>query len=138
MGEISNTSISFSFCKEERLCSKTLIEALFKSKFVIKSYPYIFSVLKTELKCDFPAQVLVVVSKKKHAKATSRNAIKRLSREAYRHHKHLLYECLVKNNVTCAFGLTYIASEKLPAADLFKAMSKIVTKLDEALSKPAC
>ena len=102
--------ISYSFPKEERLCSKKLIAELFRKGSSFNLYPLRFVILKNDLpQTPFP-QVLISVSKKHFKKAVDRNRIKRQIREVYRLNKHQL---LVAG--TCSIqvlGIIYIGKEK--------------------------
>jgi ribonuclease P protein component len=83
-------TISYSFPKEERLCSKKLITELFSKGSSFNLYPLRFVYLKHPEPVATAPQVLVSVSKKYFKKAVDRNRLKRQMREAYRLHRHLL------------------------------------------------
>ena len=102
--------ISYSFPKEERLCSKKLIAELFRKGSSFNLYPLRFVILKNDLPQNPFPQVLISVSKKHFKKAVDRNRIKRQIREVYRLNKHQL---LVAG--TCSIqvlGIIYIGKEK--------------------------
>lgn len=82
----------YTFRKEEKLKSKKLIEQLFTEGKSVSVYPVKLLYLKLEHKGLFPVQAGVSVGKKKVKKAVDRNRIKRLLRESYRKHKHLVYD----------------------------------------------
>ena len=77
----------YTFKKEERLCSKKLIEKLFNSGSSFLVYPFRITWLVSGLPADVPAQVIISVSKRKFKKAVSRNLLKRRMREIYRLNK---------------------------------------------------
>lgn len=81
----------YTFKKEEKLKSKKLIEQLFAEGKSVTVYPVKLVYLKVEHKGNYPIQAGVSVSKRKVKKAVRRNRIKRLLRESYRKHKHLVY-----------------------------------------------
>ncbi|MES2827575.1 MAG: ribonuclease P protein component [Bacteroidota bacterium] len=72
------------FTKEERLCSKKLLDLLFKNGSSFLLYPFRVSYLLIDSSHPFPAQVVINVSKKRYRNAVDRNLIKRRTREAYR------------------------------------------------------
>jgi len=98
--------------KSESLKSKKLIRLLFsngKSEFV---YPFKIVYYQLETEEKHPALLLISVGKKKIKTAVGRNHIKRLFREAYRKHKHPLFEALEKKEKNIALGFIYVGSPK--------------------------
>lgn len=107
-------SIKKTFSKEERLCSKVLLNALFANGSSFLVYPYRVTWLITTKPQTMPAQVVVGVSKKKFKKSVDRNLIKRKVKEAYRLNKaHLLYSDLEANQKKIIFSLNYIGKDIL-------------------------
>lgn len=85
------------FCKEERLCRKTLIEKLFhkEGSRSMAAFPLRLVYMKSPAGEDGPAaQMLVSVPKRCFKRAVKRNRVKRQVREAYRKNKHILYDKL--------------------------------------------
>lgn len=83
------------FNKEERLCSRKLLDLLFKNGSSFLLYPYRISYLFVAETHRFPAQVVINVAKKRYKRAVDRNLIKRRTREAYRLQKEAaLYSLL--------------------------------------------
>lgn len=85
------------FGKEERLCSRTLIDRLFHKdgSRSMAAYPLRLVYMKTQDGEDIPpAQMLVSVPKRCFKRAVKRNRVKRQVREAYRKNKHILYDKL--------------------------------------------
>lgn len=109
-------TISFSFPKSERLCSRLMIERLLAQKKSVFSYPfkcYYRFLPKTE--SDQVSMMAVTVPKKLERTAVGRNRIKRWTREAYRLNNkqillpvsqqknlvaHLLFVCVGKENLS--------------------------------------
>ncbi|GEO03755.1 ribonuclease P protein component [Adhaeribacter aerolatus] len=105
-------TISYSFPKEERLCSKKLITELFSKGSSFNLYPLRFVFIKNAQPVAAPPQVLVSVSKKYFKKAVDRNRLKRQMREAYRLSRHLLQ---VNNQYPLQLlAIIYIGKEKSP------------------------
>ena len=93
----------FTFKKQERICSKLLIDKLFgggKSHSMV-AFPLraVYLVQEKENKTDENPQIKILISvPKKHFKrAVKRNRAKRQIREAYRKNKYLLLDELENN-----------------------------------------
>jgi ribonuclease P protein component len=101
----------YTFSKNERLCSKILIDDLLSNgrSFILDPFRIIW--LEKAINSDSPAQVLINVSHHKFKRAVDRNRIKRLTREAYRKNKSALYEFLNQNNKQIIFTLFYISKD---------------------------
>ncbi len=84
--------MELTFKKSERLCSKIIIEKLYKEGSSFLSYPLRFVYIKLESESKDNNQVLITASKKTFKRAVDRNLIKRRIREAYRLHKHSLHD----------------------------------------------
>ncbi|WP_346856354.1 ribonuclease P protein component [uncultured Draconibacterium sp.] len=100
---------SFSLKKAERLSSKKIIDKLFAEGDSILQYPLKIVFLKTELPTEFPVQAGFTASKRNFKRAVARNRIKRLLRESYRLHKHILYDQLHDRQL--AIFILYIGKE---------------------------
>lgn len=128
--EITN-KVSFGLKKEERICSKKVIDKLFAEGESFFSYPLKIVFMKPEIHSDFPAQAGFAVSKRNFKRAVKRNRIKRLMREAYRTKKHLLYDELKEDRLAIFF---VFMGKQLPTfAQIDKAMSKSIYNLIKRL-----
>lgn len=103
----------YNFQKEERLCSKKLLEELFKNGSSFLLYPYrVTWLLSPNPLQDFPAQVVVAVPKKRFKHSVDRNLIKRRIKEAYRLHKFLnFYTALSENDIKVILAISYVGKE---------------------------
>ena len=102
MDELSGNRIEkgkFSFGKEERLCSRKVIDKLFTEGESFIVYPLKIVFLKSSVPLKSPVQAAFTVGKRNFKRAVHRNLIKRKIREAYRLNKYLLYEALHDLNV---------------------------------------
>lgn len=119
----------YAFGKNDRLCSKTVIDELFRSGTGFKEYP-IRIVQLPIAENDTPAKLLISVPKKRFKKAISRNLIKRLIREAYRLHRTELMEKWRSEGKYFALAFVYIGTDIPTFHDLNEAMQRIVEKLN--------
>jgi len=93
--------------KAERLHSKKQIETLFKEGKSFFVHPFKVVFLNTPGKNEVPVQVLISVSKRSLKKATDRNQVKRLIREAYRNTKNAFFKNASDKENQLLFGLVY-------------------------------
>lgn len=122
-------TVSYTFRKKERLSSKKAIAALFDSGQAFSLYPFRVFWKIADAGTGSPARLAVSVSKRCFKKAVDRNRIKRLTREAWRHNKHILYKHLEENNINLVLMLVY-TQEDMPGYDLIEQkVKKVVSKL---------
>ncbi len=100
--------------KSERLKSRKAIDLVFASGEKIFEYPFMMWWRKDAFPTDYPAQLLVSVSKKNFRKATDRIRIKRLIRETYRKNKLPLYAQLEENKEQLLIAFVFIG-KKIPS-----------------------
>jgi len=117
----------FSFQKNERLCSKKIIDKLFAEGRSVFAFPLKIVFLELNLKSETPAQAGFAVSKKNFKRAVQRNLIKRRMREAYRLYKPEFYEVLKEMQVAVFF--VYTAKEITDYAVIESALRKGLKKL---------
>ena len=120
--------MDFTFKKNERLCSKAIIDALFENSKFINAYPFRISYMKYDYPEDIPGQVMFIVSKRRLKKAVDRNRTKRLMREAYRLQKEGIYSI---DGRKFAMAISFNGKEPLDFETAKKSMSKIISKLKE-------
>jgi len=123
---------NFSFKKEERLCSKKVIDQLFSEGDSFLLFPIKVLFQETSLHSKSPVQAAFSVGKRNFKLAVHRNLIKRKMREAYRLNKHQLYSELKEKQVAIFF--VFIA-QNIPEYELLeKAMKKIIEKVIKEIS----
>ena len=115
-----------SFKKEERLCSKIVIDKLFASGISFVVDPIRAVSIETNIIARYPAQVLIVVPKKNIPSAVNRNTIKRRMRECYRKNRQVLYKGLEKQKITVALALIYTKNDLITYQEMEK---KIILSL---------
>lgn len=101
----------FTFKKEERLCSKKLIEELFHSGSSFLLYPFRVTWLAAPLPARVPVQIVINVSKRRFKRAHDRNLIKRRIREAYRLHKDLDLYPYISEEEKLLLAVNFIGKE---------------------------
>ena len=121
--------MSFTLKKNERLSSKRIIDSLFEKSKFINAYPLRFSYIPFNFSEDTPGQAMMIVSKRRLKKAKDRNRTKRIMREAYRLHKHEIYDI---DNRTFAMAISFSGKEPLELNAAIKSMRKIIDKLKAA------
>lgn len=136
------------FRKIERLNSTKVIDELFKGHSGRESL--CGSLAAFPLRCVWmsvvndtpPASVLIVAPKKRLRHAVDRNRMKRQIREAYRRHKHILWDAVEKRSeatgrrFTVALALLCISDAPVESVRVEKAVVKALTRIAEALLKP--
>lgn len=107
--------------KQERLCGKKAVEALFgRGKSGTKGcLRYRFLMRESE---ELPSRILVSVPKRSFKRAVKRNLLKRRIREAYRRQKALLGP-----GMDVLF--VYLSREVLPSADIHANMASVLSEI---------
>ena len=119
----------FSFKRGERLKSRKTINQLFSNGESFGQYPLrlVWTVVEVHQN-EFPVQFAVSVPKRRFSKAVDRNRIKRQVREAYRLHKHQLYEALSLKEEQIALMVIYIGKTEMRSKEIDKAMRKSIRR----------
>ena len=124
--------MSFAFGKEERLCSRRLIDRLYSDGHRLMAFLY--SVQWRSESLGVPCQVLVVAPKRKFKHAVDRNRVKRLTRECWRMRKQSLYEYLAGRDMSLTLALVYVHNEIMPYDKLLARMEKLVQQLEKEIT----
>jgi ribonuclease P protein component len=125
----------YTFRKQERLTSKSLINRLYKEGISLFQYPFKCSFLEIEIPEDISVQVLIGVSKKRIRTAVKRNLVKRRIREAYRLNKHILTKQLSDKNQKLAIVLNFIADKELSFEEIEKKICLILQSIADQLNQ---
>jgi ribonuclease P protein component len=121
--------LTFSFHKQERLCSKKQIDLLFKSGKGLLSYPLKAVYIAVQADSLYNAQAMFIVPKKQFKKAHDRNTLKRRTREAYRLNKQLLYDELQKKDTRVLIAFLYVGKKEENFALIQKSMLKLLKQI---------
>ena len=123
----------FTFEKQERLTSKTLINKLFvPGSQSISQYPVRMVTRNVTKTGNLPQrQVLISVSKRHFKRAVIRNRIKRQIREAYRKHKYLLSDCAQAQNTIQLIAFLWIGNEVTDTKKVEDKVQKLLQRLKE-------
>jgi len=117
--------------KNERLHSKKLIDQLFEKGDSFFVYPFKVLSLKAETAATCPAQLFISVPKRNIKKATDRNKIKRLIREAYRLNKTIIADHPKRIDNQFVFGLIYTQRTILTFREIERKIILILQRLNE-------
>lgn len=118
----------FRFQKKEKLKSKKLIEQLFAEGTSVSKYPLKLIFLQTDFDDGILIKAGFVVPKKKFKKATDRNRIKRLMKEAYRLNKGHFFNNLP---TSFAFMFLYLGKEEADFQAISKTMEQLLIKFQK-------
>ena len=119
---------TYTFHKEERICSHKVLEELFSGRHKsITAFPIRAIYMTTE---EEGVSVLMSVSKKFFKRAVHRNRVKRQMREAYRLNKQLIN--LQKGGLRIAF--LWRTNEILQTEKVFAKMQSLLQRIGEEVS----
>lgn len=126
--------VKHSFKKEERLKGKKPINRLFKEgKSVSVGDLRLVYVLHSEEQ-NVPVKAGVVVPKKSHKKAVTRNLLKRRLREAYRLNNHSLKKSLIANGIYCNLMIVYQTSQLMEFDTIKDKILILLQRLENQIS----
>ncbi len=117
------------FNKNERLCSKVLIDNLFDKGQSFSIYPFRVLWLPADFEMLYPAQIMISVPKKNFKHAVTRNLLRRRIKEAYRRNKDDFYQNLGQLNMKCMLALIYTGREVMASSVLEPKIIVILQRL---------
>lgn len=130
---------TFTLPKQERLCSRTLIEQLFLGHSQHKKeWPVrvVYQVVKRKDEDDAQTEVLMSVSKRNFKRAVKRNLVKRQLRESYRLHKAILTDVLALHPDTkILIAFIWLSGQTYDSAKVEKAVKAALEKIVDSLER---
>lgn len=125
----------FTLSKEERICSKKLINELFTGNGrSMTAFPLRVVFTKRTIVDDQPrAAMLVSVPKRYFKHAVDRNRVKRQVREAFRRNKSIITQNLTDDHEAVAIAFVWLTNEKYPSSEVENRMVRLLTRISECL-----
>lgn len=125
----------FTLSKEERICSKKLINELFTGNGrSMTAFPLRVVFMKRTIVDDHPrAAMLVSVPKRYFKHAVDRNRVKRQVREAFRRNKSIIIQNLTDDHEAVAMAFVWLTNEKFPSSEVENRMVRLLTRISECL-----
>lgn len=125
----------FTLSKEERICSKKLINELFTGNGrSMTAFPLRVVFMKRTIVDDQPrAAMLVSVPKRYFKHAVDRNRVKRQVREAFRRNKSIITQNLTDDHEAEAMAFVWLSDEKFPSSEVENRMVRLLTRISESL-----
>ena len=122
------------FKKNERLCSRILMDYLFQGdNRTASSYPIRAVFLPVEEEMQKGVSVLISVPKKRFHDAVDRNRVKRQIREAYRKNKHALVEQVAQSGKGLLVAFIYVSAEIESTEYVEKRVIRLLDKIGAEL-----
>ena len=125
----------FTLSKEERICSKKLINELFTGNGrSMTAFPLRVVFMKRTIVDDQPrAAMLVSVPKRYFKHAVDRNRVKREVRESFRRNKSIITQNLTDDHEAVAMAFVWLTNEKFPSSEVENRMVRLLTRISECL-----
>ena len=125
----------FTLSKEERICSKKLINELFTGNGrSMTAFPLRVVFMKRTIVDDQPrAAMLVSVPKRYFKHAVDRNRVKRQVREAFRRNKSIITQNLTDDHEAVAMAFVWLTDEKFTSSEVENRMVRLLTRISECL-----
>lgn len=125
----------FTLSKEERICSKKLINELFTgNRRSMTAFPLRVVFMKRTIVDDQPRAAMLVSVPKRYLKhAVDRNRVKRQVREAFRCNKSIITQNLTDDHEAVAMAFVWLTDEKFPSSEVENRMVRLLTRISESL-----
>ncbi len=120
------------FSKNERLCSKILIDRLIETGKSFNHSPYRITWLLIA-ESSVPIKVVISIPKRSFKKAVDRNRLKRQTREIYRKQKQKVYDVLVDKKILVM--IVYTAKTKIEFKELELKLKEALERLSKTVAE---
>lgn len=120
------------FSKNERLCSKILIDRLIETGKSFNHSPYRITWLSIA-ESSAPIKVVISVPKRSFKKAVDRNRLKRQTREIYRKQKQKVYDVLGEKKILVL--IVYTAKTKMEFKELELKLKEAMDRLSNTVAE---
>lgn len=120
------------FSKNERLCSKILIDRLIETGKSFNHSPYRITWLPIA-ESSAPIKVVISIPKRSFKKAVDRNRLKRQTREIYRKQKQKVYDVLGEKNILVM--IVYTAKAKIEFNELELKLKEAMERLSKTVAE---
>lgn len=120
------------FSKNERLCSKILIDRLIETGKSFNHSPYRITWLPIA-ESSAPIKVVISVPKRSFKKAVDRNRLKRQTREIYRKQKQKVYDVLGDKKILVL--IVYTAKAKIEFKELELKLKEALERLSNTVAE---
>ena len=135
MSASPDTFLRQTFRKNERLCSRKIIEVLALKGKKINEHPIRLQWIQSPLTTDVPVQAAFSVPKKNFKRAVDRNRLKRRMRESYRKNKSYLSSLINSDNLQYALLFVFSGKEIISYVDVEEKTKLILTRFVEDTQK---
>lgn len=127
----------YTLSKEERICSKKLVEKLFGGggSHSMVSFPLRAVYMTLPREANEPqAQIMVSVPKRRFKRAVKRNRVKRQVREAYRHSKHIIVDAMAAHaDSKIAIVFIWLDDNLHPSDHVARSVNSLLCRITEKL-----
>lgn len=120
------------FSKNERLCSKILIDRLIETGKSFNHSPYRITWLPIA-ESSAPIKVVISIPKRSFKKAVDRNRLKRQTREIYRKEKQKVYDVLADKKILMM--IVYTAKTKIEFKELEIKLKEALERLSKTVAE---
>lgn len=129
----------YTLTKQERLCSKRILEHLFDGKnhsFSVYPLRVVFGIVEDEM-LSSPVTVLFSVPKRRFKRAVKRNRVKRQLRESYRMNKSLLWkDAILVPDRKIVVAFLWLSDRLYESEKINGVMKTLLSRISEKLLTP--